>query len=127
VLGAKFSVPGDPWLIHETKVNKGEEKRVVKIRLQKLGRRNRAFFRIVVTDARVKRQGMYLEKLGQYDPIETVKEKQLVVNAERLKHWVGLGAQATEAVINLLKPHGLNLSINPAKPKAKKAKKAAVK
>lgn len=77
--------------------------RVVRIRLQKLGRRNRAFFRIVVTDARVKRQGAYLEKLGQYDPIEKSKEKQLVVNVERYKHWIGQGAQATEAVKNLVR------------------------
>src|ERR1035437_1947436 len=75
--------------------------RVVKIRLQKLGRRNRAFFRIVVTDVRVKRQGAYLEKLGHYDPIETKKEKQVLVNMERYNHWLKHGAQATEAVENL--------------------------
>ncbi|HYF48366.1 MAG TPA: 30S ribosomal protein S16 [Planctomycetota bacterium] len=99
---------------------------MVKIRLQKLGRRNRAYFRIVVTDSRVKRQGLYLEKLGQYDPIETAKEKQLLVNAERLKHWVSHGAQATEAVVNLLKPHGINLHDKPT-PKKKKKPAAAKK
>jgi small subunit ribosomal protein S16 len=98
---------------------------VVKIRLQKLGRRNRAYFRIVVTDARVKRQGVYLEKLGQYDPIETDKEKQLLVNVDRLKHWVSNGAQATEAVVNLLKPRGVNLNDKPTKAKPKKDKKPA--
>ena len=98
---------------------------MVKIRLQKLGRRNRAYFRIVVTDARVKRQGVYLEKLGQYDPIESDKEKQLLVNADRLKHWVANGAQATEAVVNLLKPRGINLNDKPTKPKPKKDKKPA--
>jgi len=79
---------------------------VVKIRLQKLGRRNRAFFRIVVTDARVKRQGAYLEKLGQYDPIETKKEKQVVVNVDRYNYWIKQGAQATEAVENLVRKFG---------------------
>lgn len=97
---------------------------MVKIRLQKLGRRNRAFFRIVVTDARVKRQGLYLEKLGQYDPIEKDFAKQLVVNAERVKHWVEQGAQATEAVVNLLKARGVATTL-PKKPKVKKAKKPA--
>lgn len=100
---------------------------MVKIRLQKLGRRNRAFFRIVVTDARVKRQGEYLEKLGQYDPIETNAEKQLTVNTERVKHWVGQGAQATEAVVHLLKKRGLNLQDKPTPKKVKKAKPAAAK
>ncbi len=79
---------------------------MVKIRLQKLGRRNRAFFRIVVTDVRVKRQGAYLEKLGHYDPIETKKEKQVTVNVERYNHWIKLGAQATEAVEHLIRKFG---------------------
>ncbi len=98
---------------------------MVKIRLQKLGRRNRAYFRIVVQDVRVKRQGLYLEKLGQYDPIETVKEKQLQFNAERLKHWISQGAQASDAVVNLLKPYGVNLHDKPTPKKEKKAKAAA--
>lgn len=80
---------------------------MVKIRLQKLGRRNRAHYRIVVTDARVKRQGDYLEKLGQYDPVQKDLEKKVVLNAERVKHWVGLGAQPTEAVVNLLRLKGI--------------------
>ena len=100
-----------------------DRQHVVKIRLQKLGRRNRSYFRIVVADARVKRQGAYLEKLGQYDPIETNAEKQLTVNTERVKHWVGQGAQATEAVVNLLKKRGLNLYDKPTPKKEKKAKK----
>ncbi len=98
---------------------------MVKIRLQKLGRRNRSYFRIVVSDARVKRQGDYLEKIGQYDPIETNADKQLTVNLERVKHWVGQGAQATEAVVNLLKKRGLNLNVAPTPKKVKKAKAAA--
>ena len=77
-----------------------------------------------MADARVKRQGAYLEKLGQYDPIETDAAKQLTVNTERVKHWVGHGAQATEAVVNLLKKRGLNLI---DKPTPKKEKKAAAK
>ncbi len=100
---------------------------MVKIRLQKLGRRNRAFFRIVVADARVKRQGAYLEKLGQYDPIEKDAEKQLTVNTERVKHWIGLGAQASEAVSHLLKRRGLNLCDKPTPKREKKAKPAAAK
>ena len=96
-----------------------ERKNVVKIRLQKLGRRNRAFFRIVVTDARVKRQGAYLEKLGHYDPIEDKKEKQMVVDLERYKHWIKQGAQATLAVENLVR----NFSAAQAAPAAAEAKK----
>ena len=94
---------------------------MVKIRLQKLGRRNRAYFRIVVTDARVKRQGLYLEKLGTYDPIEKVAEKQVVVNLERVKHWTDHGAQPTEAIVNLLRTRGL--LFGKATPKKEKKEK----
>jgi len=95
---------------------------VVKIRLQKLGRRNRSYFRIVVTDARVKRQGLYLEKIGQYDPIEKDIEKGLVVNTERAKHWIEHGAQATGAVVSLLKKRGVSVNASKTK-KAEPAKK----
>lgn len=97
---------------------------MVKIRMQKLGRRHRSFFRIVVTDARVKRQGTYLEKLGQYDPRETDAAKRFVVNADRVKHWIGLGAQPTEGMVTLLKEAGVPFA-PPPKPKVKKAKKPA--
>jgi small subunit ribosomal protein S16 len=93
---------------------------MVKIRLQKLGRRNRAFFRIVVADVRVKRQGAYLEKLGQYDPIETSPDKQVVVDVERYKHWISKGAQATEAVENLVRKFG-DKQVAPAAKAAKAA------
>lgn len=118
-----FSVPGYAVLLTQRE----DRQTVVKIRLQKLGRRNRAYFRIVVTDARVKRQGAYLEKLGQYDPIETDLAKQITVNTDRVKHWIGLGAQATEAVAHLLKKRGLNLHDQPTAKKEKKAKPAAAK
>jgi small subunit ribosomal protein S16 len=93
---------------------------VVKIRLQKLGRRNRAFFRIVVSDVRTKRQGAYLEKLGQYDPVESVEAKQLGINMERYNHWVSQGAQATDAVKNLISKFGGHApaAAAPAKPAA---------
>jgi len=101
---------------------------VVKIRLQKLGRRNRAYFRIVATDVRVKRQGLYLENLGTYDPIEKVPEKQVTVKTERVKHWLDHGAQATEAVVNLLRKRGVTFSTpTEAKPKEKKKAPAAKK
>lgn len=97
---------------------------MVKIRLQKLGRRNRAFFRIVVTDVRVKRQGSYLENLGTYDPIEKTPEKAVNVNLERVKHWTAQGAQPSDAVVNLLRKRGLQFNNKPTQAK-KKDKKAA--
>jgi small subunit ribosomal protein S16 len=97
---------------------------VVKIRLQKLGRRNRAYFRIVVMDVRTKRQGSYLENLGTYDPIEKTPEKAVVVNIDRVKHWAALGAQPSDAIVNLLRKRGLVFD-KPTAPKPKKEKAAA--
>lgn len=80
---------------------------MVRIRLQRLGRRNRSCFRIVVADARVKRQGEYLEKIGQYDPVAKDEPKKLAVDIERVRHWVSQGAQVSESVATLLRERGL--------------------
>ena len=91
---------------------------MVRIRLQRIGRRNRACFRIVVTDARVKRQGQCLEKVGFYDPVEKDAVKQLVVDGERVRYWLAHGAQLSEPVANLLHKRGLAVTAKPAKPHA---------
>jgi small subunit ribosomal protein S16 len=75
---------------------------VVRIRLQRLGRRNKAHFRLVVTDARCKRQGKCLEKLGHYDPSKKDSEK-VAFNMGRYEYWLGQGARPSEAVMALLK------------------------
>jgi small subunit ribosomal protein S16 len=75
---------------------------VVKIRLQKLGRRNRAYFRIVVCDVRVKRQGASLENLGHYDPLEKDDNKKVTLLKDRYDYWISMGAQATPAVAKLM-------------------------
>ena len=81
---------------------------MVRIRLQRLGRRNRSCYRIVVSDVRVKRQGDYLENLGSYDPVQESVEKKLTVKADRVAFWVKQGAQPTKPVIDLLKLKGIN-------------------
>jgi len=91
---------------------------VVRIRFQRLGRRNRSCFRIVVTDARVKRDGEYLEKLGQYDPVQKDAAKRCTVNAERVKHWLTKGAQLSVPVALLLRKQGVDVAVKPDKAKA---------
>ena len=71
-----------------------------------------------MTDARVKRQGQYLEKLGHYDPMGK-DESKISIDVERVKHWIGLGAQATEKAASLLKQK----SVNPNEFKPRKSKK----
>lgn len=78
-----------------------------KIRLKRLGRRNRPFFRMVVMDERKHRDSAAIEELGWYDPREKNHDKKLFINEERVLHWLGTGAQTSETAHNLLKKIGL--------------------
>ena len=79
----------------------------VKIRMMRLGRRHRPFYRINAVDGRTPRDGRILEKLGHYDPIEKDASKQLVIDLERVQHWLGLGAIPSESVDDILARNGL--------------------
>ncbi|MEK7506667.1 MAG: 30S ribosomal protein S16, partial [Patescibacteria group bacterium] len=71
---------------------------MLKIRLQRIGKRGQAYFRVVVTEHTTKPQGKYLELLGSYDP----HKKEINVDAEKVKHWLKQGAKMSETVNNLL-------------------------
>lgn len=75
---------------------------MVRLRLQRLGRRNRAFYRLVAIDQRKRREGPVLENLGMYDPLAPDQSKQIVINDERVKHWLSQGAQPTDTVRDML-------------------------
>jgi len=79
----------------------------VKIRMMRLGRRHRPFYRINAVDGRTPRDGRILEKLGHYDPIEKDLSKQVVIDLERVQHWLGLGAIPSESVDDMLAKRGL--------------------
>lgn len=68
----------------------------LKIRLRQQGRKNRAFYRMVVTDSRNRRDGRYVEVLGWYNPIESELDKMLNLKPDRIVHWLSVGAQLTE-------------------------------
>lgn len=70
---------------------------MLKIRLQRVGRKNIPAFRIVLTDSQNStKSGKYLEVLGSYNPIKDVKE----VKADRVKHWISVGAKPTPTLHN---------------------------
>jgi small subunit ribosomal protein S16 len=73
----------------------------VKIRMRQQGRKNRQTFRLVVTDVRNPRDGKYVETLGSYDPNR--KDNNLTVDAERLQHWLDLGAVLSDKAESLVK------------------------
>ena len=76
---------------------------MVKIRLTRGGAKKRPFYHIVVTDGRNKRDGRAIERLGFYNPIAQGSELKLQLDTERVKHWVGTGAQMTDKVRSLFK------------------------
>ena len=73
------------------------------IRLTRGGAKKRPFYRIVVADSRSPRDGRFIEKLGHYDPMaERGDVKRLVMDVERIKHWLSVGAQPSERVARML-------------------------
>lgn len=77
-----------------------------KIRLKRIGRRNRPFYRMVAMDSRNRRDGAAIEELGWYNPIDTNHSYDL--KDERILHWLGEGAQPTDAAKKLLRRTGLS-------------------
>jgi small subunit ribosomal protein S16 len=73
----------------------------VKIRLKRLGTKKRPFYRIVVMDSRCARDGAAIEEVGFYHPI-AAEGKQFLVKEDRLREWVGNGAQPSDTVRQLL-------------------------
>ena len=65
----------------------------VRIRMKKMGRKHRPFFRICVMDSRSPRDGKAIEELGFYDPMVRIKKDRVKLNMERVDYWVGVGAQ----------------------------------
>ena len=76
----------------------------VKIRLKRLGKTRSPHYRIVVIDARAKRDGRAIEEIGIYHPKNDPSV--IRVNSERAQYWLGVGAQPTEAVVAILKRTG---------------------
>ena len=79
----------------------------VKLRMTRIGRRHRPFFRINVIDSRTPRDGRVIEKLGQYDPLEKDKEKQILLNKDRAEFWLAQGAIPSDTVSEILLRFGI--------------------
>ncbi len=80
----------------------------LKIRLARGGAKKRPFYRIVVAEAAAPRDGRYVERVGTYNPmVPKDHEQRVTLNAERIAHWLGQGAQPTERVHKMLAAAGL--------------------
>ena len=76
----------------------------VKIRLKRIGKKRAPYYRIVVMDARTKRDGRAIEEIGKYNP--KAEPSFIHVESERAQYWLGVGAQPTEAVVGIFKASG---------------------
>lgn len=78
------------------------------MRLSRGGRKGRPFYRIVVADKRMPRDGRYIEKLGTYNPLlANDDEKRVVLNEDRVKYWLGEGAKPSDRVAKFLGKAGI--------------------
>ena len=78
----------------------------VVIRMKRMGRKNRAFYRICATDKRSPRDGRLIEEIGTYDPLIPDTDARCTLNGERLQHWLSVGALPSDAVRVLIKKYG---------------------
>lgn len=78
---------------------------MIKLRLRRMGAKKRPSYRIVVADARAKRDGRFIEIVGHYDPM--TEPTTIVIKADRARYWLGQGAQPTDRVVKLLKKQGI--------------------
>ncbi len=80
----------------------------LKIRLARAGAKKRPFYRIVIADERAPRDGRFIERIGSYNPMVAKDHpERLVIDAERAKHWLGVGALPTDRVARFLGGAGL--------------------
>ena len=78
---------------------------MVKIRLTRLGKHKRPFYRVIVADSKSRRDGPFIEILGTYDPIKQPAE--IKIDLDKAKYWLDNGAQPTVTALRLLKKAGL--------------------
>ena len=74
---------------------------MVKIRLQRMGRKKKPAYRVVVADSRAPRDGAFIEIIGHYNPL--TDPATVVIDEEKALKWLRQGAQPTQTVANLLK------------------------
>jgi small subunit ribosomal protein S16 len=75
----------------------------VRIRMKKIGRKHRPFYRICVMDSRVHREGKALEEVGWYDTSVADKSKRVLVDLARVDYWISVGASMSDRVATLVK------------------------
>jgi small subunit ribosomal protein S16 len=90
----------------------------VSIRLSRGGSKKRPYYRIVVANSRAPRDGAFIEKIGTYNPmLAKDDEKRVILDVERAKHWVSVGAQPTDRVARFFDAAGVKERVAKNNPK----------
>ncbi len=98
-----------------------------KIRLARGGSKKRPFYRVVVADSRMPRDGRYIEKVGTYNPLLAKdSEERVKLDLDRVKYWLGEGAQVSDRVSRFLEAAGVLEKKDRSNPKKGAPHKAAV-
>jgi small subunit ribosomal protein S16 len=97
----------------------------VRLRLLRIGKRNRPCYRLCAVDARKPRGGEYLESIGFYDPYVADDQKKVKLNRERAEYWLSVGAQPSETVRSFFEKAQVPGLVRPEKPKRQRPKKPA--
>ena len=98
----------------------------VKMRLSRGGSKKRPYYYVVIAQAQSPRDGKYIEQIGTFNPLlKKDNPERMKLNEERVKHWLGVGAQPTDRVLRLLDLAGLAKRTAPNNPEKAKPKKKA--
>ncbi len=91
---------------------------MLRIRLTRMGRRNRPFYRVIVVDSRKRRDAAYVDMLGYYDPIKNPAISN--INEERAVEWIMKGARPTDTVRSIFSKFGIMQKVHELKLEKKK-------
>ena len=75
----------------------------VRIRMKRMGRKHRPFYRVCVIDGQKAREGRAIEEVGTYDPMVHNKSERVKLNLERIEYWISVGAQPSHNVATMIK------------------------
>ncbi|MFD2238666.1 30S ribosomal protein S16 [Aureimonas populi] len=79
----------------------------LKIRLARAGSKKRPYYHVVIADARAPRDGRFIETVGSWNPMLPKDAERVTLKEERIKHWLGEGAQPTDRVLRFLDKAGI--------------------
>ena len=80
----------------------------VRLRMKKMGRTHRPFFRVCAMDKRSPRNGRVIEELGTYDPMCPETDARVSLKSDRIDYWISVGAQPSQSVATFIKKYGTN-------------------